>query len=156
MRRQLHGVTFQKAVITTAVIASDLPTQTLAGTARLCTVSPDWTAHTQYFVLSATSAMRQTIRTVVLRRRTDLLTNKQIHSFHSLPYDRPIASSTAASPQSAISASSLNFQYTLFSLRSSSSCLHLLPRLIFIFILPSIVAVYIFFLALFLFLSFPL
>jgi hypothetical protein len=33
----VHGVTFQKAVIATAMIASNLTTQTLAGTARLPT-----------------------------------------------------------------------------------------------------------------------
>jgi hypothetical protein len=35
------------------------------------------------------------------------------------------------------SASSFNFQYFLFSLRSSSSCLRLLPRLLIIYLLPS-------------------
>jgi hypothetical protein len=42
-------------------------------------------------------------------------------------------------------ASSFTFQYPLFSLRLSSGCLHLLPRLIVIRILPSIVAAYAFF-----------
>jgi hypothetical protein len=52
-----------------------------------------------------------------------------------------IASSKASSPQSAINAFSFNFQYTLLSLRSSSTCFRLLPHLpltsIFPFFFPS-------------------
>jgi hypothetical protein len=54
-----------------------------------------------------------------------------IGSSRSLSYDRSIASSQA-------SASFFNLQYPLVSLRSSSSCLRLLPRLPVTSILPSV------------------
>ena len=61
--------------------------------------------------------------------------SKSFRSFHSVYYDRSIAS-----PKTRVrtSASSSNFQNPVFSLRSSSSSLHLLPRLTFTSILPSI------------------
>ena len=52
-----------------------------------------------------------------------------IHSFCSLSYDRSVASFKASSHRVRSSASSFNFQYLLFSLRSSSSYIRLLPRL---------------------------
>jgi hypothetical protein len=61
-----------------------------------------------------------------------------IHSFYSLSYDKSIDSSKARSSQSAICASTFNFQYPYFSWRSSSSFLHLLPRLPVTYIIPSI------------------
>jgi hypothetical protein len=60
-----------------------------------------------------------------------------IHSFRSLPCDRSIASSKTSSPHSRSSASYFNLQYFRFSLRSSSRCLRLLPRLPVISIFPS-------------------
>jgi hypothetical protein len=56
-----------------------------------------------------------------------------VHSFCSLSYDRSVASSKASFP---LSASSFNFQYLFFSLRSSSSCLRLLPHRPVIAMLP--------------------
>ena len=58
-----------------------------------------------------------------------LLMYSFIHSFSSLPDDRSIACPKVSSPQMRSNASSLNLQYLLFSLRSSGSCLFLLPRL---------------------------
>ena len=58
-------------------------------------------------------------------------------SLCSPSYVRSIASSKASSPQSAMWCS-FNFQYPRFSLRSSGSCLCLLPRLPVTSILPSI------------------
>jgi hypothetical protein len=57
-------------------------------------------------------------------------------SFCFLSYDRSIASSKASSPYSAIY--SYYFQYHIFSLTASSSCLRLLPRLPVIYILLSV------------------
>jgi hypothetical protein len=57
-----------------------------------------------------------------------------IHSFSILSYDRYIASSKTR--QSASKVSSFNFQYPLHSLRPSSCCLLLLPRLPVASILP--------------------
>jgi hypothetical protein len=51
------------------------------------------------------------------------------HSFCSLSYDRSIASSKASSPQGAILCFLFQFPVSSLSLRSSSSCLRLLPRL---------------------------
>ena len=51
------------------------------------------------------------------------------HSFSSLSYDRSKASSTVSCPICATRASSFKWDYPLLSLRSSSSFLHLLPRL---------------------------
>ena len=55
--------------------------------------------------------------------------NMVIRLFHSLSCDMFIASSKASSPHSRSSASSFSLQYLRFSLRSSSSCIHLLCRL---------------------------
>ena len=44
----VHSVTLQKAVIATAMIASNLTTHTSAGTALLCTVSSDCKARALY------------------------------------------------------------------------------------------------------------
>ena len=55
------------------------------------------------------------------------------HSFRSSFYDRSTASSKVRS-----SASAFNLQYSLLSLRSLNSCLHLLPHLPVTFISPSI------------------
>jgi hypothetical protein len=60
-----------------------------------------------------------------------------IHSLCSLSYDRSLASSKASSPEVRSSASCFSLHYLLFSLRSSSSCLHVLPRLPVIYLLPS-------------------
>jgi len=59
------------------------------------------------------------------------------HSFRSLSYDRSIASSKRVLHRVQFNAFSFNFQYPLFALRSSSSCLCLLPRLPITCILPS-------------------
>jgi len=58
-------------------------------------------------------------------------------SFCSLPCDRPTASSKGVLLRTRSSASYFNFQYHLVSVRSSSSCLHLLPRHSIAYILPS-------------------
>ena len=60
-----------------------------------------------------------------------------IHSFISFIL-LSIASSKASSPQSGIGCSSFHFQYPLFSLRSSSSCLRLFHRLPVTYVCPSI------------------
>jgi len=52
----------------------------------------------------------------------------ELHSAACL-YHRSRASSKARSPDSAVCCSSINLQHSLLSLRSSSSCLLLLPRL---------------------------
>ena len=51
-----------------------------------------------------------------------------IYSFHSLSYDWSIASSKVSSKRMRSNASSFNFQHPLVSLRSTSSCLRLLPH----------------------------
>jgi hypothetical protein len=62
-----------------------------------------------------------------------------VHSFYSLSSsDRPISSSKASSRHSAIKCFLFSFPYPLFSLRSSSSCLSLLPPLPVTTILPYI------------------
>jgi hypothetical protein len=60
-----------------------------------------------------------------------------IHSFCSLSYDRSVTSSKASSPQGAIQCFLFQSPVFFFSLRSSSSCLRLLPRHPVISILPS-------------------
>jgi hypothetical protein len=73
----VHDVTFHNAVIATAMIASDLTTQTLAGTTRVCRLQGT------YFVLRATFGLAQTIRTIVFKSK-DGFTNKHTNSF--IPY----------------------------------------------------------------------
>jgi hypothetical protein len=58
-------------------------------------------------------------------------------SFCGLSYDRLIASSKGVLHRVWSSAFCFNFQYLLFSLTSSSSCLGCLPRLPVVYILPS-------------------
>jgi hypothetical protein len=60
------------------------------------------------------------------------------HSSRSLSYDKPTASSRARSPESAICCFLFHFYYHFFSLRPSSSCPRLLPRLHVTSILSSI------------------
>ena len=66
-----------------------------------------------------------------------------IHS--AVSHDRSTVSSNTSSHRVRSSASSSNFQYPLFSLRASSSCLHLLPRVtvtsILLSVFPSITCV---------------
>ena len=76
-----------------------------------------------------------------------LLINSFIHSFihSSVSHDRSTASSNTGSHRVRSSASSSNFQYPPFSLRASTSCLHLLPRVtvtsILLSVFPSITCV---------------
>jgi hypothetical protein len=63
--------------------------------------------------------------------------HSSFHSFCSLSYDSSVALPKRVLHRVRSSASSFNFQYLLCSIRSSSSCLRLLPRLPVISILPS-------------------
>ena len=54
-----------------------------------------------------------------------------VHTIRGQSYDRPVASSKASSPDDPLS-----LQYPLFSLKSYSSCLRLVPRLTVTSILP--------------------
>jgi hypothetical protein len=55
--------------------------------------------------------------------------HKIIHSLHSSSYVKSIAPSKQALHRARYSTSSYKFQFAVFSLRSSSTCLRLLPRL---------------------------
>jgi hypothetical protein len=59
-------------------------------------------------------------------------------SLGNLSYDRSIAHSKACSPQIAIYCFLFNFQYPVISLRSSSSCVHILTHLFVTSIVSSI------------------
>ena len=61
-----------------------------------------------------------------------------IYSLCRLYYDRSLASFKVSFPQSASQCFPFTLYYPLVSLRSSSRCLHLLPCLLIISILPSI------------------
>jgi len=61
-----------------------------------------------------------------------------VHSFHCLPYDIFLASSTASSLNRRSSASSFNFQHPLVSLSSCSSCLRLFRWLLVTSIFPPV------------------
>ena len=62
----------------------------------------------------------------------------RLHSFCSVSHDRFRASSKGSSPHNAIGYFVFHFQYPLFSLKSTSICLLLHPRLPVTSVLPSI------------------
>ena len=100
---------------------------------KLALTSPTGGGRSVVIVRSRTKATESSLRRVEV---TDI-GNMVIHSLRILSCGRSIVSSKASSAHSRSSASSFNWQYLSFSLRSSSHCLHLLRRLPVFSIFPS-------------------
>ena len=115
-----HGVTFQKAVIATAVIASNLTTKSLAGRTRLCAVSSDCKTRALYRA-QRLEWDKQFIQLCYVEGWIYWQTRAFIHFAVCLTAGPQPLPKRVLHRVRAIASSSI-FQYPLFSLRSSSSC----------------------------------
>ena len=100
-----------------------------------------WSTYHMYWIYNILSTISKSLRITLALSGLNIDSHDYkcgYYSFRSLSYKISTASKAIAIHRTRLCASSFNFQYPLFSLKLSSSCLRRLRRLPAIYILPSI------------------